>query len=495
SVCVRTEMGSDHKVSCVLCQRSNETVITGPLSTKDQVTAHQNCLLFSSGLYCRNSPQFDDLFGFSVEDVMDEVKRGSKLMCSKCKKKGATAGCEVKRCKKSYHYPCAVEDGAKTIEDIVKEEYGLYCEKHNGQAQKNSGSVNGQASSPSTSQTSKNPSESRSSKVILQQLARLCATVTPTHPSGCIYLPSEEDSPSKRKSNAWKRRITDNSSDSEEDEVYKEMEMFAPVESDLDESANSVPESQVKKRRRVPLGPPQDVQSESLLLPVEICTESQSLSATSTGLPAQTESTPEPSVKEGKMEKIDGEGSSPEQGPVHSPDPYTNAAPLSRDHSEVPRVAGSPLRTSSAISPAPPETLCVSLLSSSPSPTSPPSEPEHSINTAAFWKSCNTAGCTQAIFTDFIKKMNDISSRIQSDQASQDGEEGCRILTGLTHVCFETLAYKAHSPLSTDYDLALKVMVASGKLTELVTKQQKGEVHTYHRGSVDGNVGYTLWPV
>lgn len=54
------------------------------------------------------------------------------------------------------------------------------------------------------------------------------------------------------------------------------------------------------------------------------------------------------------------------------------------------------------------------------------------------------AGCTEAIFRDFIDEMKDISGRIQSDQASQE-----------------------------DYDLALKVMAASGKLTELVAKQQK----------------------
>lgn len=36
--------------------------------------------LFSSGIYCQDSPRFDDLFGFSVKDVLDEVKRGSKLV-------------------------------------------------------------------------------------------------------------------------------------------------------------------------------------------------------------------------------------------------------------------------------------------------------------------------------------------------------------------------------------------------------------------------------
>lgn len=36
--------------------------------------------LYSAGLICENSPEFDDLFGFSVEDVENEVKRGRKLV-------------------------------------------------------------------------------------------------------------------------------------------------------------------------------------------------------------------------------------------------------------------------------------------------------------------------------------------------------------------------------------------------------------------------------
>ncbi|KAK1903348.1 PHD finger protein 6 [Dissostichus eleginoides] len=72
-------MHEDDRLLCVLCQRSEQTKITGALSTKDDVTAHQNCLLFSSALFCRNTPQFDDLFGFSVDDVLNEVKRGRQL--------------------------------------------------------------------------------------------------------------------------------------------------------------------------------------------------------------------------------------------------------------------------------------------------------------------------------------------------------------------------------------------------------------------------------
>lgn len=190
-------MGRSKGVACVLCQRAEETKTTGALSTKDDVTAHQNCLLFASGICCRDSPEFDDLFGFSTEDVSDEVKRGSKLPCHYCKKKGATAGCEVKRCKKSYHYPCAVEDGAKTDEDADKGRYGLYCLKHYNQLKNNNSSVNGLA----TPGTSKNPTEAGPSKV---RLIKLCTThiqahLIKLHLVGCCsfqqsrYLFLEED--------------------------------------------------------------------------------------------------------------------------------------------------------------------------------------------------------------------------------------------------------------------------------------------------------------
>ncbi|XP_054471442.1 uncharacterized protein LOC129104671 isoform X1 [Anoplopoma fimbria] len=135
-----------------------------------------------------------------------------------------------------------------------------------------------------------------------------------------------------------------------------------------------------------------------------------------------------------KPESI-GEGSSPDQSPVHSPAEHAAGPPVPQQSS-----AESPPSSS----PAPPITICVSLLSPPSRPMAPPSEPEPSLDSSTFWKSCNAAGCTQALFTGFINEMNDISSRIQSDLASQE-----------------------------DYDLALSVMNASGKLAELVAKQQE----------------------
>ncbi|KAM8748702.1 uncharacterized protein AB9X84_013808 isoform 2-T2 [Acanthopagrus schlegelii] len=156
-----------------------------------------------------------------------------------------------------------------------------------------------------------------------------------------------------------------------------------------------------------------DVESESLLPPVRRSAEPQPHSMTI---------------------------SSPEPRPVHSPDPHTAGPSAPQQSSTSPPPSPNLSRpcsvTRRAISPAPPETV-------SP-PAALPSDPEPSIDSTSFWKSCNAARCTQAIFTDFINEMNNVSSRIQSDQASQE-----------------------------DYDLALRVMEASGKLAEHVAEQQK----------------------
>jgi len=44
--------------------------------------------------------------GFLAGDIRREVRRGARLKCVYCRKKGATVGCAEQRCKKSYHPNC-----------------------------------------------------------------------------------------------------------------------------------------------------------------------------------------------------------------------------------------------------------------------------------------------------------------------------------------------------------------------------------------------------
>ncbi|XP_052420947.1 proteoglycan 4 isoform X4 [Carassius gibelio] len=125
---------SQNTIICVLCDQSDENKTTGTLSSKGNISAHQNCLLYASALYCKSSPTYDDLFGFDVEDVKKELRRGKRLICHYCKKKGATAGCGVKHCKRSYHLPCAIEHHAS----IDEKRFELFCELHDPESKKKS---------------------------------------------------------------------------------------------------------------------------------------------------------------------------------------------------------------------------------------------------------------------------------------------------------------------------------------------------------------------
>nr|XP_020504017.1 flocculation protein FLO11-like [Labrus bergylta] len=508
-------MANGGRVCCILCGRSEETKVTGPLSTKCEVTAHQNCLLFASGIYCQESPLHDDLFGFFVHDVMDEVKRGKKLKCHHCKRSGATAGCGNSRCKKSYHYPCAVEEGVRTDEDIKNGKYELYCPN----------TVNRKVKTPKRPQSVYEITvsmfychevlcltcEKKEGNISLEScfdgfVMLYCAEHAPASlkrntngdssgagpsrcsssdstSSGCSRLSSkrrissDEDegmSPSKRKSNISVRRISEDSSNSDENTPGSE---WAPLEFDINGSVYSVHDSEppaepqlIRKDTESHTGSisghqpedessneadetliPSDAESESLLLPVTVCVDSPSLPVTTSDFSVQTEVRVE-EIMIIKREK----GSSPEPSPVPSPDPQpaepsvpeqSSTAPSpSPDRSEPGGGVSSPLCTKTPFTAAPLEPISITIHSSPPLPAAllPSVSPEPSIDPTSFWKSCNATGCTQAIFTDFMNEMNLISGRIQSDQASQE-----------------------------DYDQALKVMEASGKLVELVTKQQK----------------------
>ncbi|XP_005733930.1 cell wall protein RBR3 isoform X2 [Pundamilia nyererei] len=488
---------SNSRVACILCQRSKETKITGTLSTKDEVTAHQNCLLFSAGIFCRDSPQFDDLFGFSVGDVLNEVKRGSKLTCNHCKKRGATAGCEVKRCKKSYHYPCALKEGATTIEDDDHGRYVIYCSSHSEQQTQKSASTNEFASSTKKPRTSKklknspNPNTPGPSKNTDGEGTAAGSSVhsydsSSSNSTMCSSSKRQLSDCDKREETLLKpklrrkRRLSD-SSNSVDNDNNTPMDIYALLESDIDENAYSVPELETvpevirsdTKSPAVSLSGNRiedefndeddtiiesDAESESLLLPVKICIQTQSLTMSAGELSPQTESAPpEDVLVNADVEPVvdEHEGSSPKQNAVQTPGQLTGGSsvspPPSPGQSKSPppyftslKSHTSPPCTSSATALAPPERASVSINSSSSSPVALPSSPEPKIDSSSFWKSCNAAGCTEAIFTDFLDGMKNISSKIQSDQASQE-----------------------------EYDLALSVMAASGKLSEFVAKQQE----------------------
>ncbi|XP_019739759.1 PHD finger protein 6 isoform X2 [Hippocampus comes] len=115
---------------CAFCRTSREKDC-GQLLVSDsqKVAAHHKCMLFSSALVSSHSDN-ENIGGFSVEDVKKEIKRGNKLMCSSCHRPGATIGCDVNTCRRTYHYYCAVKDKAQVKENASQGTYLVYCRKH-----------------------------------------------------------------------------------------------------------------------------------------------------------------------------------------------------------------------------------------------------------------------------------------------------------------------------------------------------------------------------
>ncbi|XP_029816786.1 histone-lysine N-methyltransferase SETDB2 [Manacus vitellinus] len=101
------------------------------VAKESDIAAHQDCLLFSSGFVESEEYNPENLdIRFDVASVLKELRRGKRLVCNFCRKKGATVGCEERACRRSYHYYCALCDDAAIETDQVKGVYRVFCPKH-----------------------------------------------------------------------------------------------------------------------------------------------------------------------------------------------------------------------------------------------------------------------------------------------------------------------------------------------------------------------------
>ncbi|KAF1478015.1 PHD finger protein 11, partial [Eudyptula minor novaehollandiae] len=109
--------------TCAFCSEGEAGSVMY-IATEPNIAAHQDCLLFSSGFVESEEYNPDNLdIRFDVASVLKELKRGKRLVCNFCRKKGATVGCEERACRRSYHYFCARCDDAAIETDEVN---GVY---------------------------------------------------------------------------------------------------------------------------------------------------------------------------------------------------------------------------------------------------------------------------------------------------------------------------------------------------------------------------------
>ncbi|NXG08242.1 PHF11 protein, partial [Sakesphorus luctuosus] len=109
--------------TCAFCSEGEAGSVMYIAKERD-IAAHQDCLLFSSGFVESEEYNPEDLsIRFDVASVLKELRRGKRLVCNFCRKKGATVGCEERTCPRSYHYFCALCDDAAIETDQVN---GVY---------------------------------------------------------------------------------------------------------------------------------------------------------------------------------------------------------------------------------------------------------------------------------------------------------------------------------------------------------------------------------
>lgn len=109
--------------TCAFCSEGEASSVMY-IATERDIAAHQDCLLFSSGFVESedHNPENQGI-RFDVASVLKELRRGKKLVCNFCRKKGATVGCEERACRRSYHFFCALCDDAAVETDQVN---GVY---------------------------------------------------------------------------------------------------------------------------------------------------------------------------------------------------------------------------------------------------------------------------------------------------------------------------------------------------------------------------------
>ncbi|NWS08851.1 PHF11 protein, partial [Motacilla alba] len=116
------------RTTCAFCSEGEAGSVMY-IATERNIAAHQDCLLFSSGFVESEDHNSENLeIRFDVSSVLKELRRGKRLVCNFCRKKGATVGCEERACRRSYHFFCALCDDAAVETDEVNGVYRYLTE-------------------------------------------------------------------------------------------------------------------------------------------------------------------------------------------------------------------------------------------------------------------------------------------------------------------------------------------------------------------------------
>ncbi|XP_058789473.1 uncharacterized protein LOC131663224 isoform X2 [Phymastichus coffea] len=117
----------DGKKLCCFCGLPDDNELEfGKFYEYEGIVTHYYCLLLSSNMEQKGSDD-QGILGFLGDDIQKEIRRGKRLVCSHCKKSGATLGCCNVKCKRIFHLPCGLKAGS--LHQFFGE-FRSYCINH-----------------------------------------------------------------------------------------------------------------------------------------------------------------------------------------------------------------------------------------------------------------------------------------------------------------------------------------------------------------------------
>ena len=92
---------------CTLCRGRGDSQQLGRLLfVENDLFAHAQCVIWTSQVFEKKDG--------TLVDAVPAVKRARKQPCAHCGEPGASVGCDVKRCHRIFHLPCAAPAGCAT---------------------------------------------------------------------------------------------------------------------------------------------------------------------------------------------------------------------------------------------------------------------------------------------------------------------------------------------------------------------------------------------
>ncbi|OXU25115.1 hypothetical protein TSAR_002713 [Trichomalopsis sarcophagae] len=115
------------KQICCFCGLTEDNEVEfGKFYQHRGIVTHYYCLLLSSNMEQKGNDD-EGILGFLADDIQKEIRRGKRLVCSYCKKNGATLGCCNAKCKRIFHFPCGLKAGS--LHQFFGE-FRSYCINH-----------------------------------------------------------------------------------------------------------------------------------------------------------------------------------------------------------------------------------------------------------------------------------------------------------------------------------------------------------------------------